>query len=56
MSLIFNLRDNDTGNYGDFEFVVDGKFIYAHKTVLKLCSNYFTGLFDNNWKENDGNE
>ena len=45
-----------TQDTGDFKFVVDGKSIYAHKTVLKLSSNYFRGLFGNNWKENNENE
>ena len=38
-------------NTGDVKFAVGGKFIYAHKAVLKLSSKYFKGMFDNNWKE-----
>ena len=36
----------------DIKFAAGGKFIYAHKAVLKLSSKYFKGMFDNNWKEN----
>ena len=35
----------------DLKFSVGGKSIYAHKLVLKLCSQYFRSMFENNWKE-----
>lgn len=36
----------------DVAFSVEGKLIYAHKMVLKLRSDYFGRMFDNDWKEN----
>ena len=41
---------------GDVKFVLEGRTIYAHKVFLKLRSDHFKRMFDNNWKESSGNE
>ena len=41
---------------GDIRFIVDGCVIYAHKAVLKIRSDYFQKMFENNWKESTDSE
>ena len=36
----------------DVAFSVEGKLTYAHKMVLKLRSEHFRSMFNNDWKEN----
>ena len=38
---------------GDVKFDLEGKCIHAHKHFLKLRSDHFKCMFDNNWKENN---
>ena len=35
----------------DLKFSVDGKLVYAHKSVLTLSSDYYRRMFENDWAE-----
>lgn len=37
----------------DFKIVVEEKEIHVHKTILKLRSEYFRRMFQENWSEGD---
>lgn len=36
----------------DVKFIVEGKVVHAHKTVLRFRSEHFQRMFENKWKEN----
>ncbi|KAK7575872.1 hypothetical protein V9T40_012158 [Parthenolecanium corni] len=48
---------NSFGNQesSDFKIVVEEKEIHVHKTILKLRSEYFRRMFQENWSEGDKN-
>lgn len=41
---------------GDVKFVLEGKSIHAHKLFLKMRSDHFKHMFENNWNESTGEE
>ncbi|XP_076648844.1 RCC1 and BTB domain-containing protein 1-like isoform X2 [Halictus rubicundus] len=51
-----NLRSNtfsSTPDTSDLTIEVQGKPIYVHKAILKIRSEYFEGMFQGDWKENN---
>ncbi|XP_065644177.1 RCC1 and BTB domain-containing protein 1 isoform X3 [Hydra vulgaris] len=40
----------------DITFLVDGKEIHAHKSILKIRCHYFRNMLHSNWKESDKRE
>ena len=44
--MAYSLQDTS-----DVEFVVDGKSIHAHKTILVLRCEHFKSMFTGDWKE-----
>ncbi|XP_018339119.1 PREDICTED: RCC1 and BTB domain-containing protein 1-like isoform X2 [Trachymyrmex septentrionalis] len=37
----------------DFKIQVEGKCIYVHKVILKICSLHFRTMFEHDWAENN---
>ena len=42
----------DDANTSDIKFLVDGKEIHAHKSLLKIRCQHFRSMFENGWEEN----
>jgi len=42
----------DDPTTSDVKFLVDGKYIYVHKAILKIRCEHFNTMFQNHWEEN----
>ena len=45
------LQTLNSSTHGDVEFIINGKIVYAHKTILSIRSAYFLAMFDGGMKE-----
>lgn len=46
----------DDAETSDLKFIVDGKTIHVHKSILKIRCNYFRSMLQSHWEENSKNE
>ncbi|XP_028401889.1 RCC1 and BTB domain-containing protein 1-like [Dendronephthya gigantea] len=46
---------NDKGT-SDVTFIIDDKFVYVHKAILKIRCEYFKAMFQDHWPEDGQNE
>ncbi|XP_058479345.1 RCC1 and BTB domain-containing protein 1-like isoform X1 [Solea solea] len=44
-------KEFDNPETADVKFCIDGKYIYVHKTVLKMRCEHFRSMFQSHWNE-----